>query len=247
MSRWNLGSALPETLRSLRDFGLLRTLSVMRSRLQDMAFDARHGTDTVQTVAVDALDVEAPRRSLGQRYQPTGSSALGKILRALPIGADDGFVDFGCGKGRTLILAMDFPFRRIVGVEFSAALCAIARANIATVSGNRPARPGRPPNVQPEVAQCDARDYTLAGDETVFYFFHPFGEPVLAPVLDNIEASLRRAPRPAWLIYYLPVHRTVIDRSAAFALHATRVVNGYDCLTYRHQPSSPTPPSEPTR
>ena len=231
-SGWNLGGVLPETLRSLRTFGFSRTLAVMRSRLEDMAFDLRHGTDTVQTVPVEEAGVDSANRDYGQRYQPTGSSALGKILSGLSLSDTDVFVDFGCGKGRTLLLATDHSFRRVVGVEFSPPLCTVARENVRRYSARHPR------SVQPEIVETDATRFALRGDETVFYFFHPFGPPVLQPVLDNIATSLREHPRRAWLVYYLPVHRDLMDRSAPFKLASERTINGYDCLAYRHDPAS---------
>ena len=229
---WNLGGVLPETFRSLRTFGFRRTVSVMRSRIEDMTFDLRHGTDTVQTVPVEEVGVESVNRDHGQRYQPTGSSALGKILDGLSVRESDVFVDFGCGKGRTLLLAADYPFRRIVGIEFAPALCEIARENARRYSARYPRA------VQPEIEEADATRFSLRGDETVFYFFHPFGPPVLQPVLDNIATSLRQYPRRAWLVYYLPMHRELMDRCESLRLATERVVNGYDCLTYRHDPGS---------
>ena len=40
------------------------------------------------------------------------------------------FVDLGSGKGRTLLLASEYPFRRIVGVELSPKLHRIAKTNV---------------------------------------------------------------------------------------------------------------------
>src|SRR5271168_5236996 len=45
------------------------------------------------------------------------------------------FVDVGSGKGRALLLASDYPFREIIGVELSPQLDRVARANIARYSG----------------------------------------------------------------------------------------------------------------
>src|ERR1700691_1972444 len=41
------------------------------------------------------------------------------------------FVDVGSGKGRALLLACDYPFREIMGIELSPELDRVARANIA--------------------------------------------------------------------------------------------------------------------
>jgi predicted RNA methylase len=40
------------------------------------------------------------------------------------------FVDFGSGKGRVLLVASHYPFREVVGVEFSPELQKIAEGNI---------------------------------------------------------------------------------------------------------------------
>lgn len=229
---WNLRTVLPEALRSIRAIGMRRTFSVVRSRMEDITFDLKHGTDTIQTLPVEQAGVSSSNREFGQRYQPTGSSALGKILGGLPLDERDVFVDFGCGKGRTLLLAARFAFRRIVGVEFSAALCEVARANVRQFSARHA------DSVAPEVVETDATQFALSDDETVFYFFHPFGEPVMRPVLANIEASLERKPRRAFIVYYLPVHRDLLDASRVFALRSARIVNGYECCIYQHLPAS---------
>jgi hypothetical protein len=46
---------------------------------------------------------------------------LRETLAALPIAYDKfAFVDCGSGKGRTLLIASEFPFKFIIGVEFAA-------------------------------------------------------------------------------------------------------------------------------
>jgi tRNA1(Val) A37 N6-methylase TrmN6 len=42
----------------------------------------------------------------------------------------DVFVDFGSGKWRAIFWAARYPFRRVIGVELSAQLNALARRNI---------------------------------------------------------------------------------------------------------------------
>ena len=43
----------------------------------------------------------------------------------------DVFLDLGAGKGRMLLAASRYPFRRVIGVELSDRLAAIARSNVA--------------------------------------------------------------------------------------------------------------------
>ena len=53
------------------------------------------------------------------------------------------FVDVGSGKGRALLLASDYPFREIIGVELSPELDRVARANIARYTGARQSTAGQ--------------------------------------------------------------------------------------------------------
>ena len=50
-----------------------------------------------------------------------------RLMRTLSLPPGSGFVDFGCGKGRVLLLAAGFGFARITGVEFAKELCDIAK------------------------------------------------------------------------------------------------------------------------
>jgi predicted RNA methylase len=40
------------------------------------------------------------------------------------------FIDFGCGKGRAALLASEFGFREVVGVELNTKLAEIAQTNV---------------------------------------------------------------------------------------------------------------------
>ena len=55
------------------------------------------------------------------------------------------FVDVGLGKGRALLLASDYPFREVIGVELSPELDRIARSNIALYSEAKSDLLPRPP------------------------------------------------------------------------------------------------------
>jgi hypothetical protein len=65
-----------------------------------------------------------------------GQSEAGTVLHRLPI--DDpsqfAFVDLGCGKCRTLILAAEHGFRPVIGVELDLPLTGIARSSAETVA-----------------------------------------------------------------------------------------------------------------
>jgi hypothetical protein len=53
----------------------------------------------------------------------------------------------------------------------------------------------------------DAAEFPLPEEPLVLYFFNPFPEEILSRVLSNLEASLARAPRRVYVLFYAPVRR----------------------------------------
>jgi SAM-dependent methyltransferase len=129
------------------------------------------------------------------------------------------FVDYGSGKGRVLLIAAEYPFKQIVGVEFSPELHTICAENI------RRALPER--NI--ELVCGDAADYILPDLPAVLFFYHPFQRLVMQEVVRNVEASWLRAPRDLWLIYSNPSLRFVIAEHPFLDL----VAEGSDFAIYR--------------
>jgi hypothetical protein len=97
---------------------LLRDLAPgrRRSRFGDIDYDFDHGVDT--TWATVTLRTRVRELLSGARYQPSEPELFHKILTSLPVKPDGfTFIDLGSGKGRTLLMASDYPFARIIGVE----------------------------------------------------------------------------------------------------------------------------------
>src|SRR5271166_3265808 len=90
-----------------------------RLRYGDAEYDWEHRVNTT-SAAVGWRD-----RLLGafhSPYQPTEATLFHEMIAAMSGQPrfdfrDFTFVDLGSGKGRTLLMAADYPFRRIVGVE----------------------------------------------------------------------------------------------------------------------------------
>ncbi|MFD5558625.1 class I SAM-dependent methyltransferase [Streptomyces sp. NPDC127068] len=160
-------------------------------------FDALFGVETSRPVEPWEIR-EADDSTLvnNSRYSPTPVQTIRQVISAANVRYESmSFVDFGSGKGRVLLVAADYPFRRIIGVEFSAELCETARKNIGQYSEVS----GSPQTF--EVVCQDAREFDIPDDAGFFYFYEPFSTAVAERVIDNIEASLARAPRTAVLCF----------------------------------------------
>ena len=106
-----------------------------RSRYGDVDYDFEHGVDT--TWATVSVRTRVRELLSGGQYQPLNLRCFHEILQSLPVPVKDfTFIDLGSGKGRTLLLASDYPFRRIIGVELLSELTRsplrISRATMGT-------------------------------------------------------------------------------------------------------------------
>ena len=130
------------------------------------------------------------------RYEPTPASALDKMLPLLPIDPSEyTFVDIGSGKGKVVLLASTYPFRRVIGVELYEEFHRIAVANLDAFSESE----RRAKSVELECV--DAVAYPLPREPAVIYLFNPFSEEILGKVLANVEAH----PGPLYVLFYAPI------------------------------------------
>ena len=115
---------------SIRKRGLGQTFIFFLLKISNKYFDFKFGLDTSSDVELDNLVFISENKKEGVNYGTIYPLLFNKIMRTIPIGTDDVFIDFGSGKGRILLLASQFGFCKIIGVEFSPELNIIAQNNI---------------------------------------------------------------------------------------------------------------------
>jgi SAM-dependent methyltransferase len=192
--------------RNLEHRGVKGTLEQALNIIEDLLFDVRYRTDTARGVNLEDLTTVGSNKDKAYHYHPTRGRLFKKLMRRLTFPEGSVFVDFGSGKGKTLLLASRFGFKRAVGVEFSPELCATAERNVAAWRNKVDT------HTEIRVVCCDAVDYVINDDENVFFMFNPFYSSMTERVVDNMAASLARKPRNAWLIYGEPLYRDGVER-----------------------------------
>lgn len=159
-----------------------RRLITRRLRLQHERFDRQEGVRTIGTLTVEALGLSALD---SHRYDATPIRFFHSLLGKLSLDyANTVFIDLGCGKGRTLLLASDYPFRAIIGIEISGELCDIAIENVKTYCSRR----RRCSNISVRCQGIEEFEYSAYGpsDHLLVYLFNPCGEAVLRAGLQKI-------------------------------------------------------------
>lgn len=168
-----------------------------REALRNLAFDQHYGTDTAAEVPLALAGVNATDAERGNgAYRAVWASEFHRSMAALPIEHDRFvFIDFGSGKGKAMLMAADYSFRRIIGVEYAPRLHQIAVRNIAVY---REMVPGCCPC---EPILCDALTYVPPDEPLVCFFFNPFDDATLGQVFHNLRLSVQRHYRDVYIIY----------------------------------------------
>ena len=178
---------------------LRRALRPFGPRQAPDPFDLENGTDTSGLAPLWRLNIASPNARHGERYQATGEQELLAALAFLPEALPRfTFVDLGCGKGRTLLVAARRGFGQVIGVEFARELAEIAARNLA-VCGLRNA----------QVLHADAAEVVLPAGDTVVYLYNPFSAEILARVLAKLRAGRHER---LYVIYKTPRCAALLDR-----------------------------------
>jgi SAM-dependent methyltransferase len=212
--------------KSVQSRGPVLTFKVALSVIIDLGFDLRYGTDTMGWVQVKTLDFESEHKGNAARYSATKSRPLQMLMRKLGLPRDGVFVDLGSGKGRVLLIAAQFDFKRIVGVEFSPELCDIARENVKTFTEKAQTI------ARIDVVEADVASYCIESEQNVFFMFNPFDKVVTDRLLANLHASVTQFPRKIWLIYNTPVHDEAVSKAELFCACQEFEITGNEFKVY---------------
>jgi len=166
-------------------------------------FDARHGTET--GVSVFPWDAALSREEQAQAivYMASDQPTFREMLCATGLADEDFpgyvFVDIGAGKGRVALMAAEYPFESVVGLELSLPLIEQAQSNVERCHGL--AR--RCATLR--FAHGNAARFLFPHRPLVLYFYHPFTVATMKVVMANLVSSLRAFPREAYILYRQPL------------------------------------------
>jgi len=204
-----------QTARNLADrlWTFLResTPAQRRQRYGDVDFDWDYHVDTTSAT------VSWHDRLLGQfhsAYQPTEPALFREMMEAmlnLEINFQEfTFIDIGSGKGRVLLMAAAYPFRRVLGVELLPPLHRVALANIRAYKSESQRC------LVVESVAADARGFAFPAEPILLYLFNPLPESALIEMMSNLESSLLESPRTVYVLYHNPLLKHVLASLSGF-------------------------------
>ncbi len=154
--------------------------------VEDLAFEKWHRLNLGGFIRNKDIDtVFAASLPHARAYEAVTCAVIAELLReARKTGiAFERFVDIGSGKGKACFYAAaKGGFSRIVGVEFSAPLVAVADAN-SKIFGAQDIR----------FVNMDATAFSLPAGDNLVFLFNPFGECILKQFLENNIERFRQS------------------------------------------------------
>lgn len=66
-------------------------------------------------------------RDIFFNYQPSPYAELETLFSMYPFAESDRLIEFGCGKGRVLVMAMEYGCQKLTGYEIDDDRCAVSK------------------------------------------------------------------------------------------------------------------------
>ena len=201
------------------------TPSQRKQRYGDIEFDCDYRVNT--TSAGVSLRTHLLGVLAGGPYQPSDPVLLRETLTGLRIDYSKFvFVDLGSGKGRALLLASDYPFQSISGVELFPEFHRIAQENVAKY------RNEKQKCFAIECLRGDALAYNFPLAPLVLYLFNPLPEVSLRRVIARLEESLREHPRAVYVLYLNPMLEHILAESSLLRKVSSSLQSAVYCSQY---------------
>jgi SAM-dependent methyltransferase len=196
--------------------------------------DDRYGIDTNGIVRLEELDIASRSKKHGLSYQGVGSDLFTKVLedviRSCGTIGNYTFIDIGSGKGRALFLAARYPFKEIVGVEFSKELNAVAKLNIEKIARTAPAC-GNITSIN-----MDALDFEFPNRPMIIFLYNPFRAKIMSRLVKKLEHFGSCTAFDMRIIYINPLHADIWERSDFFEAD----IEGKAYAVFRRRPAAST-------
>ena len=178
-------------------------------------FDLKYGIETRRHIASWDLKIISENKKYAFRYEPIPIREFYSSMKNLQIKFEDYiFIDVGAGKGRALLLASNFPFKELIGIEFSKEIYNIAKNNI-----DRFKYVNKKSNFN--LRYEDAIAYSFPDENIVLFLYNPFDGKVLYDFIDNIRQHIEITKKDFIIIYHYPMYSNLYDKQSFLELQIT--------------------------
>jgi SAM-dependent methyltransferase len=196
-------------------------LNTLRGRtLPPDPIDRQYGIETSRRVPRRALASGAKEDAHSAGYLGCAPSIVRKALDQIGIEPGMTFVDIGCGKGRVLVVASDYPFAWLIGVELSRHVANLASRNFEKL---------RSPDDKfrrISLLRGDATKPPLQQGCNVLFFYNSFTGAPVKTLIESLRRHVTKYPTSKiWLIALNPVSFEAFDNSGFLHRYAAERID----------------------
>lgn len=169
--------------------------------LHEIKGERKYGINTIGVDELDSLEDIGIDTSHASKYLPVDYFVLEKLMDYVKtLNDNNGFLDLGCGKGRVLVVAAEYGFNPVIGLDFHPKLSLEALQLTNTMKE-------RFPKTSFKVINNDAFYFEIPGNVSTIFLFNPFDEVIMSGVMGNILKSQQITPRTIRVLYANPIHK----------------------------------------
>ena len=158
--------------------------------------------------SLDKLEIQSPNHSHATMCGSSTQSTVAHIFDMLVTWdksiLDGVFVDYGSGKGKLIIHAKKYGFKKVIGIEFAKELYQTSILNIQKLHLK---------NIQ--VLHMDAINYIPQPNTRVIYFHNPFSSEVFDIILPKLIDETKKFKKTIYLVYRVPLQKEVFKKYPA--------------------------------
>lgn len=191
-------SAAKRFLNLFQAYGLGKAVIAGGAMIDDhhlRIFDRRYGIRTSGHIELSETSFDSSKLRHATSYGPVNGWGFRRLLNRLSLSKSLRFADLGCGLGRACILAAEYGFDRVTGVELAPELCIAARQNVSRCS----LRPFNKSSIQ--IIHGDVLEYCESTEDDIFFVYRAFSLDFFGAVCEKLAERAVRRQRHLTVIY----------------------------------------------
>ena len=186
----------------------------MRLLSDEIKGERKYRLNTSDFEPTEQMNISSRMIDLVYSYMPSNYKLLEHVFEEVNrYDHNQTFLDIGCGKGRAMMVAAHYDFKKITGVEINLDYCTSLSEKAIEYQNEF--------DCSFEIICNDASEYHIPDDVQTIIFYNPFKETVMRKVVTNILNSATKKGRPLYIIYLNPLYSELLLEAGFIKIYDT--------------------------
>ncbi len=195
------------------------------NQIKEERFERKYDVETALGESEYLKEIDTGNADYAIPYQAIQFDVFTKMMNHLLQIVDNTsnytFIDLGSGKGRALMYSAKYPFKKLIGIEFSKSLHEKAIKNIASYQRTLPS------SNEFELHCMDVEHYDFPENNIVLFMYNPFIGKVMRSVSEKIMRFIKQQPFDFIILYRNPTCADLFNHASLNIITSNRSYNIY--------------------